>query len=544
MTRDEDDTDEEWQRNVVKQHFIPHELARFFFFDGEMVRDFAKMEMETQVRFGIEGLMGIPILKELKGDLDKYETKRRGEVKTVESEHDAKQLATEIDGLRQRSEELEQSLDECRLEQHNLTRRQNDLHDELGSLGVTGSERLKSLHEEMRDAEIQATQLRDDLQKKLVSEFAIALAGKKVIRKTIEFLNSDGILDDWIASKNQGAKGQKNFIREIEAGLKSETDGIPLEFHSAVVSLIESTWGSIWYPKPKGCPETMRFGAIRGSIRGAITQHLSTLSNEAGKGIGDTLEKVEILQKTIHSKETEIKSLESVGPRSEAIVDELSQIVERTKALSSRIGVKVNELEAVKGNLDRKTGALNQITSIDDRSQPVIRLAKTAKQVAGFIDEIIARIVPVQSSSLEKAMSRVYSELSSKDIVRQVSIAPDSFAVKLLGEDEQDVRANTMSAGEEQIFSQSLISAVVEVSKFDFPMVIDTPLARLDDAHRKSILEYFRSLPRQIIFLSTDTEIVDEYYNIVEPNVSDSYTLTHKQYGGVGYTTASRGYFK
>ena len=45
-----------------------------------------------------------------------------------------------------------------------------------------------------------------------------------------------------------------------------------------------------------------------------------------------------------------------------------------------------------------------------------------------------------------------------------------------------------MSAGEEQIFSQALISAVVQVSNFEFPMIVDTPLARLDDAHRTSIL--------------------------------------------------------
>ena len=544
LTRDEADTEEEWQDNIVKQHFVPQELARFFLFDGEMVRDLAKMEMETQVRMGIEGLMGIPILRELKGDLDKYGTKRRGEVKTARSEYDAKQLADEIDDLRNKSEDLERGVGENRTEQQNLTAKHSNLVSELGNLGITGSQHLKSLYEEMRDEEVKVNQLRDNLQDKLTSEFSMALAGKDVIRRTIKLLNSDSTLDDWIASQKQGTKGRTNFIRAVEIGLKSKDKGIPSEFHSAVVSLIESTWSSIWHPKPKECPEEISFGTIRGTVRGAIVQHLSKLDSEAGKGIEDILSRVEQLQKDIHSKENEIRNLEAVGPRNEVIMAELSEVGERLKALSSRIGVKTSELEAVKGDLHRKTGALNQITSIDDRSQPVIKLAKTADRVSRFISGIIAEVVPIQSSSLEREMSKIYSELSSKDIVRQVSIASDSFAVKLVGDDEQDIRENTMSAGEEQIFSQSLISAVVEVSNFDFPMVIDTPLARLDDTHRKSILGYLKNLSRQVIFLSTDTEIIGEYFDVIEPNVSDSYLLTHRQHGGVGYTGASRGYFE
>ena len=162
-------------------------------------------------------------------------------------------------------------------------------------------------------------------------------------------------------------------------------------------------------------------------------QHLSKLDSEAGKGIEDVLSKVDQLQRTIHSKENEIRNLEAVGPRNEVIVAELSEVGERLKALSSRIGSRTSELEAIKGELHRKTGALNHITSIDDRSQPVIKLAKTADRVSRFISDIIEEIVPIQSSSLEREMSKIYSELSSKDIVRQVSIASDSFAGKTHG---------------------------------------------------------------------------------------------------------------
>ena len=199
--------------------------------------------------------MGIPILKELKSDLDKYVTRRRGEVRTARSEYDAKQLADEINDLRNRSDNLERIIGDSRAEQQTLTTKHGNLVSELGNLGITGSEHLKSLYEEMRDAEVNVNQLRDNLQERLVSEFAMALAGKNVIRRTVKLLNSDNVLDEWMASQKQGTKGKKNFIKAIEVGLKADGEGIPSEFHPVVVSLIESTWEFDLASETKGMPQ-------------------------------------------------------------------------------------------------------------------------------------------------------------------------------------------------------------------------------------------------------------------------------------------------
>ena len=542
--KEEEDTYEQWQNSVVKNYFVPQELAKFFLFDGEMVRELARMEMETQVKIGIERLMGIPILTELKKDLGKYRTTKLSEIRTAGNEDNRKKLGVEISSLEDRSEELERIISDDEAEQQRITGKQNDRLSELASLGLTGSEDLKTLYEEKNEADVRLNQVRDNLQGKLVGEFAMALTGKNVIRSAIESLNSDNILEEWHTSKRQGAMGQRNFIKEIRVALQSKEDGIPSEFHSTVVSLIESTWSAIWYPKPVGCPDVPRFRGIGGSTRGAVLQRLNSLKDEAGKGVEEMLAEIDKLQETIKAKEKKIGNMESVGPRSETIVSELTNITEILKTLNARIGANEREKTAVDSDINRNRAALSQIASIDQKAKPVVTLTNTADRVEKLIGKLIKRIVPIQSSNLEDEMTKIYSELSSKNIVKKVTISPDTFKVKLLGNDDRDIRRNKMSAGEEQIFSQSLISAVVEVSSFDFPMVIDTPLARLDKVHRNSILNYFMSLNRQVIFLSTDTEIVNEYYKNLQPSVADSYVLSHKHDSGIGYTTASRGYFK
>ncbi len=100
-----------------------------------------------------------------------------------------------------------------------------------------------------------------------------------------------------------------------------------------------------------------------------------------------------------------------------------------------------------------------------------------------------------------------------------------------------------MSAGEKQIFTQALISAVSSVSGRGFPMVVDTPLGRLDKGHRKGILNHFVQREHQVILLSTDTEVVGEYLREIAPHVQKKYLVSFEQVGDIGQSTVRQGYF-
>jgi DNA sulfur modification protein DndD len=99
------------------------------------------------------------------------------------------------------------------------------------------------------------------------------------------------------------------------------------------------------------------------------------------------------------------------------------------------------------------------------------------------------------------------------------------------------------SAGEQQIFAQALISAISDVSKRNFPIMIDTPLGRLDDQHRFGVLKYFTDRPGQVILLSTDTEVVGPYLDVIKPRLAATYYIRHEHDGDIGRSYIERGYF-
>ena len=70
----------------------------------------------------------------------------------------------------------------------------------------------------------------------------------------------------------------------------------------------------------------------------------------------------------------------------------------------------------------------------------------------------------------------------------------------------------------------------------------DTPYARIDANHRKEISEkFFPNISKQVVILSTDEEINEEYYEILKPYIAKEYLLINDE--GQNRTTVEQHYF-
>jgi DNA sulfur modification protein DndD len=103
------------------------------------------------------------------------------------------------------------------------------------------------------------------------------------------------------------------------------------------------------------------------------------------------------------------------------------------------------------------------------------------------------------------------------------------------------VPREALSAGEKQMFAISLLWSLARVSGRPLPMIIDTPLGRLDSVHRRKLVEhYFPNASHQVIVLSTDTEVDREYFAQLRPSIS--HTVALENHRGE-WTEARTGYF-
>lgn len=105
------------------------------------------------------------------------------------------------------------------------------------------------------------------------------------------------------------------------------------------------------------------------------------------------------------------------------------------------------------------------------------------------------------------------------------------------------VNVNDFSKGEKQIYILCLIWALIKSSGVEVPFIIDTPYARIDESHRKTLtVDYLPNISKQVIILSTNEEIDTNLYEVIKPYICDEYLLLYNE--NDRKTEVKKGYFK
>ena len=139
-----------------------------------------------------------------------------------------------------------------------------------------------------------------------------------------------------------------------------------------------------------------------------------------------------------------------------------------------------------------------------------------------YYQQLVAR----KLAQLEQQMVKRLNQLSRKrNFIERVEIDPKTFTVTLYRAGRPFPRPQ-LSAGEDQIFAIATLWALREVSGRPLPVIIDTPLSRLDDIHRQTILgEFMTQVSQQVIMLATTVEVDEETLAFMQPALSRIYLL-------------------
>jgi DNA sulfur modification protein DndD len=188
-------------------------------------------------------------------------------------------------------------------------------------------------------------------------------------------------------------------------------------------------------------------------------------------------------------------------------------------------------LERIAGSKRRVT---DQIISINTDEERI----KLAAQTKKLLDEYQQQLTRRKLNQLATQLVKRFNQLSRKrNFIDKVSIDPDSFHITLYQAGKPFPRTQ-LSAGEDQIFAIATLWALREVSGRPLPVVIDTPLSRLDDEHRRTMLaEFMPQVAQQVIILATTTEIDEQAFTFLKPIVSKAYLLSEKADGATTEAT-------
>jgi DNA sulfur modification protein DndD len=157
-----------------------------------------------------------------------------------------------------------------------------------------------------------------------------------------------------------------------------------------------------------------------------------------------------------------------------------------------------------------------------------------AERMQAALSDYKTEIIRKRIGHLQEALTECFNLLArKKDALRRILVDPEGFSVTLLDKRGHSVPKSQLSAGEKQIYAISVLWALAKVSGRPLPMIIDTPLARLDSEHRQSLAKfYFPLASHQTIILSTDTEIDEACFDGLRKSICRAYKLEFDQQEG------------
>ena len=533
------DNRDEWFRDWIARRFLHPSLAEFFLFDGEQVQRYASREMSEQVRQGIEGLLGLPILRSLKSSLATYAQQRRTSA-AAPTDSTVKKVQADIAVLSETIAHEQIRSDEAATVLPGLAEEIDELTQTIGGRGEGTTAMVGKLMQSEQRHRDEAQRAMDSLLALIKEDIAMAIAGVDLRNHTRERLEAEAKRERWEAGRNEGTQNLDRFTFEL--GRRIDTLEPPLDkgYRTAVLEAAKGAWDTLWHPPPEGCADYYQHDGLTGPMRDRAITHLQSLDNHTEGEIAGQVERFRVTVERAEAIKKDWQELESTAPEIERLTTRLKELSEQMGHYKAQRDEANRAIQGKEGELAQKRAELGRYMSRQGSSAPALRRAEYADQYAALIQDLLKEALPSEVGEVATEMTRAWKAMAHlSDRVDRIEITP-GCEVRMLTTEGEDLHGIDKSAGASQVFTQALITAITKVSGRTFPFVVDTPLARLSRAQRIGVLRTFTDQPGQVILLSTDEEVIDDKLDAIRSRLVAAFELKVRNDKGVSVTSVHK----
>lgn len=534
-------TQEIWQEYINSR--IPQSITRFFFFDGEKIQEIAQEEhTEVRLRNSLEAVLGIEHLSQLAADISKIKTdERRNFIDVSDADIQLREKELEV---------LNEKLSNLKAEKKDLEQDINSFTDELSdtkrrfeaNFGVNPMDQEVLHQKEKRRNQLisQISKLESDITLLMEKYLPFALSADlySSIKNQIQ-IEHDVLKKE--ALSESADKISKDIVESISAPPPIFSEEINTTKKELLTSRILEVLG---LQKNQSAVDTILNLSERDS--GKILSKFEEIESS----------EISILEQYLTEKldfESELKELEAqlrITPTTGTEKELFNQLQSAIESIATQIGKKKEELRTVEENIinqetviQRKSAELNRLYERHIDSNETKSFLGECDSISSLLHNFIVRLRTSKINTLKEKTLEMFLKLASASYqISDIRIDEKSYEITIIDREGNIIKKSGLSAGQKEIFAISLLWGLAKTSEVELPIIIDTPLSRLDTIHRENIVQqYFTSAGEQVIILSTNTEITNDYYQMLKPFLAGSLLLKYDNITGV--TSIHNGYF-
>ncbi|MFC5382121.1 DNA sulfur modification protein DndD [Aquipuribacter nitratireducens] len=505
-----------WNEHV--ETFLPRGIAGLFFFDGEQIEALADMERSRQVLgSALAALLGLDLVDRLTTDLVVLRRRHRGQQVPEELRQaieEKQQLVTAHRHAEEASAEAEAArrteVERCEKLVHETTEAYRaagggllEQHEAIESTASMVRAGVAQCEDEIRHELGESTPL---LQVEgLLSRLVEQARAEDEVRRDALVIEAFSSRDDLLLERLRDAKVEVGAIQAIEQFLTEDRE----QRRSSVAST-DNVTGLTNLPALQGL--------------------LATTMPEARKRLKSALERRARLKAELDQAERMLGAIpepEALAPLRQAREEARDALLRAEAALA----LAAEMLQTARA--DRAKAHAAYETALDKAAQANLavdddrRLVEHVEKVRDTLERLRVAATKRHLDRISELILEALGALLRKEkLITDVRIDPETHTVALTGADGHPLPANDLSAGERQLLAVALLWGLARAAGQPLPVVIDTPLGRLDGSHRQHLLErYFPQASHQVVLLSTDTEIDEEAFDRIALYVGRAYHL-------------------
>lgn len=510
--------------SLFNSHALPIDYAPFFFFDGEKIVSTARSTgAGVWLNKALRGLLGVTLLEQLKDSLEEY---RKQYIREVASDKVLGQL-TELDNklliIQAKVDEYKVKVEDALTQREKLQAESNQIMKILGSGSDIQSKQdisaeLQNVQEDFNSFQLSV--------KSAVEAMPLSFLPRLELDKLITKLEHEKNRLDHEAGKEQIEGKVERFwqqfvksdkVREV---LGRSAEGILND--ELMKEAVQECWELLYYPLPDKCAENITHNYLSQTAHSNIVAEYEKLNSRVNESsISELILKMEKSKINRDKLRRQLDDIKSNGN---------DERIERLKEVQDDIEKIVQNLAIAKSNLDREEGLKNSVKQDIERlnqqiisANPKQQKAQRAQITQDMIDSLIRRLMSNKTAEVADVATRINRKIAHGNRISRVDI--DKFGqMTLFGSNNKEMNVD-LSAGQIQILMMSLISAMAEVTDYVVPLVIDTPLARLDIEHREGIFDHWISLKQQVILLSQNSEVTPDVVQKLKPYINKTYLI-------------------
>lgn len=509
----------------ILENTIPSDLVKFFFFDGEDIKSLAESSGSYQSDFN--RLLQITFLEDLSRELVSLSSdrKRSGlESKLRDALDEAQASLAKAKSLqvtaRDAIEEIDDQLGIDGVELRRVQIRRANL-----SSGASEAQR-KVLEDQLKAAQKELDDITDQIVRELPKDAPI-LANLNLVDRAFEEIT---------ARMKQGGSAESAFANRVAERLRDWIgEGCPALSDSEASKL-----SAFLSDRMRGLLHIDGGGdGLFSSVSLAVLERI--VGRFEGWGIaGKTLHSVRgqmLIEAYRHNKAVQDISSSlfklEVGANNNA--DEFRAVSNRLAELEAGIA-KQNQMKgewsvrlAEAGLAETKwTAEVKRLEESQDQVSQAARDSKFVLKAAAALNEIGERIKAETRTELEMMLNEKFRAIIQHPLIERI-VLDEGYVLTFYERGGKVIGRTSLSSGMKQLAATALLWAMKDSAGSDVPVIIDTPLGRIDRENQEHLLRaYYPALSHQVIILPTNAEIDERKLGLLNDKVAKHYRINNE----------------